>query len=186
MKKLYLSPWDYNKCVLADMLEKYVTQNGGKLCGYYKPGLIIRSDHKGHEFGSTETNHCDTFNTSTSFVLNGEYFYVEFDNNPFFDFHYHRIPLNANGKYVGTYFSDNLNKSWVYDCLFSHNVTEEELNDVFEKLVDTILNAKQSNRYYNREKHRVPNRYDGRYHYEWIDKSDKSEHTPKERKEMSF
>lgn len=186
MKKLYLKPWDYNKAILLDMLDKYIVENGGELFGYYRPGTIIRSDHKGNDFGSAKSNHCDTFNSHSSFVLDGEYFYIEIDDNPFFDFHCQRIPLNANGKYVGTYFSDNLNKQWVLDCLFGHNITETEMTEVFEMFKDAVLSMKKSARYYDKEKHRVPNRYDGRYHYEWIDKSDKSEHSPRERKEVSY
>lgn len=186
-KTLYLKPWDYNKAVLLDMLDNYVEANGGTLYGYYKPGTIVRSDHKGHEFGRTETNHCDNFGGYTTFVLDGDYFYVELDDNPFFEFHCSRIPLDSNGKYVGTYCSNELSKKeWLYDCLFGHDICDADLKECFQLFLNEVLKMPKSQRYYERKRTRVPNRYDGGYHYEMIDVSDKRIKEPSERKELNY
>ena len=180
--ELYLGAWDFNKCAICDKIEFLVKKNGGTLYGYYHPGIIHRRCD-GSIGEARQTNHCDTFGSSVSFEIDGTYYYVSFDDNPFFDFHYHKIKLNDKGKYVGEYYCDNFPKSWLVDSLLSHNVTEEELYAAAVNIMKTLFSMRYSERVRHTKRIRVSNIYDNGSHMEIVDATDKKERAPYERRE---
>lgn len=140
MKKLYLKPWDYNCALLMDAIEKIVLGRGGELKGFYTPGEIY-----GYEasFDAVKTNHCDVFGHSITFVLDGYYYYLELDDNPFFDFHSHKIPLTKCA--CGKFYVDDFTKDCFPDSMLRYN--ETNLNEVARKVLDRLTSMKDSEMY---------------------------------------
>lgn len=174
-KELYLKPWDYHKSILLDKLEQYIESIGGELCGYYTPGIIHLTNHEdGTEYATRETNHADWSSGYTSFILNGEYFYVQLESNPFLEFYFQRIEVDENKKYIGSYYLNEMQKNFVLDSLFSFTTNEIEIEKAFELFKNEVMNLPKSKRVYETKRKRVPNYYSGKgYHYENIDVSDK-------------
>ena len=144
-KSLYLKPWDYNKCILMDKIEQRVIKKGGVLKGYYTPGVIY-----GHDYSKgVATNHCDVFGSSTSFILDGYYYYIEFDDNPFFEFHYSKIPVtepDANCA-SGKYYSDEMSKSWWSETLWNYGLSSYDYDTIVDKIMDVIADMAVSKVY---------------------------------------
>lgn len=179
---LYLGAWNFNKCVICDKIEFLVEKVGGTLHGYYKSGTIYRN--KNGE--SRQTNNCDWAGSQVIFSLDGNYYSLSLDDNPFFEFHYQKIKLNDNGKIVGEYYAEDFTKSWLVDALFSHDATEEELADAAEIILNTLVSSGYSKRVTSKKRKAVSNIYDGGIHYEWVDATDKTERIPSERKECNW
>lgn len=110
---------------------------------------------------------------SIRFVLDGIYYYFSMDDNPFFPAIINKIKLDSNNSYTGTYCSDSIEKKpFLYDCIFSFNCCNEDIKEMAYQLYNFLLLAPMSKRYIEREKKRVPNLYNGGYHYETIVKKD--------------
>lgn len=107
------------------------------------------------------------------FVHDGIYYYFSMDNNPFFPASIHKIMLDNNNCYAGTYYSDSIEeKPFLYDCIFSFNCCNEDIKEMAYQLYNFLLLAPMSKLYVDRQKKRVPNTYNGGYHYETIVKKD--------------
>ena len=108
------------------------------------------------------------FKSWISFVIDNVYYYLSFDSNPFFPFHLQKIKVN-NLSYTGDFYMEELNKnSWMFDCLFSFNCTGAEIKEITNLLFNELQTAPLSGEYIETTKKRVPNLYDGGYHYETI------------------
>jgi len=108
-----------------------------------------------------------THTTYIEFVYNGHYYYVQYDENPFFPHHYIKTPVN-NNKFSRDASLDELTNI-CYDALFDFETTPETINecaaDLFNKLT-TLLPSTPIIR--DGTKHRVKNYYNDGYHYETI------------------
>lgn len=103
------------------------------------------------------------------FVLDQKLYYFEFDDNPFFPDMYHKIPLNADGEYAGRYYSEKVeHKPYYIDALWKPCATEEEIDAAAELLLDFLTSRPSGERYYEKEKRRVPNTYNDGYHDEMV------------------
>ena len=100
-----------------------------------------------------------------SFILNDVYYYYEFDENPFFEFHYTKTPI-VNGKYSRNAYLEESSKSWVLNGLFEIGCSSETIDKAAELLLDELLNANKSGIHREGKKCRVQNYGDCGYHYE--------------------
>lgn len=107
------------------------------------------------------------FTTWIHFMLDGFYYELSFNDNPFFPFHYRKIKT-TNDKFTGDYYLEEFTKEWLYDCFFSFRCSEEDIKEGAQLIFNALLNGKASVEYIERKKTRVPNTYDGGYHYETI------------------
>lgn len=143
MKKLYLRPWEYNCALLMDAIDKIVIEKGGELKGYYSPGEIYGQQTS---FDAVKTNHCDALGSHTSFILDGDYYYLELDDNPFFDFFCQKIPVESEEGTSGKFYLDVFPKtSFPRSMYFRYN--ETDLNEVAHKVFDELISMKKSQRY---------------------------------------
>lgn len=107
------------------------------------------------------------FTTGIHFVIDGVYYELSFNDNPFFPFHYRKIQLK-NNKFTGEFYSEEFTKDWLYDCLFSFRCNNDEIKEIANLIFNALQSAPVSGEYIERKKERVPNRYNDGYHYETI------------------
>lgn len=108
------------------------------------------------------------FKSWIGFILDNTYYNLSFDTNPFFPFHLQKIKVN-NLSYTGDFYMEELNKNnWLFDCLFSFHCNDAEIKEITNLLFNELQAAPLSEEYIETTKKRVPNLYDGGYHYETI------------------
>lgn len=106
--------------------------------------------------------------TYISFVLDGVYYSVSLDDNMFFPFTYQKIKLSSDNTYVGDYYAETLTKEWLFDSLLRCGCSEDDIKEAAQMLYNALMKNRFSGRHVEKERRRVPNVYDGGYHYETI------------------
>lgn len=123
------------------------------------------------------------YGDTLSFVLNGYFFNISYDDNPFFPITFTKIKIDENGGYIGKRYSDSneeLNErqykkdgslafSIGYDNLFKICNNDEILSMAkyhYEQIKKSVINGRESEIY--NDKRRVKNYYNSGYHYERI------------------
>lgn len=101
------------------------------------------------------------------FVLNDTRYYFQIDNNPFFPVLASKTPVK-NGKYSRDAVLGEFEKDIAFDQMILSSASEQEINEVASLILDTLVNSKNSPIYRDGKKQRVPNVYNGGYHYETI------------------
>lgn len=117
-----------------------------------------------------------THKSYINFTLDGDYYNYNLDDNPFFPFHYWKYKVK-DGKYDANMLGEEDNKEWLYDCCFFRGMSQGDVVEIANLIFNFLCKARYSNPV--REKIRVPNYYDNRYHYEY-------KHTEKMRKIGEF
>lgn len=108
-----------------------------------------------------------THMTHITFILDDFYYYYQVDDNPFFDFYYIKTPIE-NGKYcLDTYLTED-KKEWLYDCFFHWDCSNGDVKEAANLIFNMLVCSRVSDIYNTSEKKRVPNTYNGEYHYETI------------------
>lgn len=108
-----------------------------------------------------------THTSYISFVLNDIYYYFQVDRNPFFDFYYQKTPVK-NGSYSRDAACDETPKEWLYDCFLLGIACDADITEAANMIFNMLVNAKNSQIIRDKTRQRVPNTYDGGYHYETI------------------
>lgn len=99
--------------------------------------------------------------------LNNVYYYLQFDDNPFFPFYFNKIKLDNNNSYSGDYCMEELKKEdWLFDCFFKAGAAHEDIKEAANLIYNQLMIVPFSIQY--KEKKRVYNLYDNGYHYEYI------------------
>lgn len=101
------------------------------------------------------------------FRLNDYYYSVSFDENPFFPFHYVKTPIK-NGKISRDACSMELKKDWLIDDLMTFRGTAADRREAANLIFNQIMQAPDSEIIRDSHKTKVPNTYDGGYHYETV------------------
>lgn len=101
------------------------------------------------------------------FVLNDTRYYFQVDNNPFFPVLASKTPVK-NGKYSRDAVLGEFEKEIAFDQMILSSASEQEIKEVAILILDTLVNSNKSAIYRDGKKQRVPNVYDGGYHYETI------------------
>ena len=111
-----------------------------------------------------------------SFTYNGDYYSVNLNDNPFFDFYYTKTPIN-NGLISKDVYSSVLDsKEFMWnDKFFEINVAKECFEKSAEMLFNFLVNAPYCEKYRDKKRVRVPNTYNGGYHYETVYEKERTE-----------
>lgn len=116
-----------------------------------------------------------THGTYISFILDNTYYYVELNDNPFFDFHYQKTPIN-NGIISKDAYLEELDKSFLWDnFLRVGEVAQADYIESANILFNTLISAPCSEKYRDKKRVRVPNTYNGGYHYETVYEKERTE-----------
>lgn len=102
-----------------------------------------------------------------TFTLDGYIYYFQIDNNPFFPVLASKTPVK-NGKYSRDAVLGEFEKEIAFDQMILSSASEQEINEVACLILDTLVNSNKSPIYRDGKKQRVPNVYNGGYHYETI------------------
>lgn len=102
------------------------------------------------------------------FLLDDTYYYYQIDDNPFFDFRIIKTPV-VDGRYSQDAGSEEDKKTWWYDdCFLSFRCSGDDIKEAANLIFNMLITAPFSKIIRNGRRERVPNRYDGGYHYETI------------------
>ena len=122
-----------------------------------------------------ETQHGDEANTPINcthlhyikFVYDGYFYEYSTDENPFFDFYITKAPIIDGDKYdANRYCNIDNNKSWLYDVFFKYGAPTADIKEAANLLFNELIKAPAGE--LEKERRRIPNTYDNRYHYETI------------------
>lgn len=103
------------------------------------------------------------------FVLDGVYYSLSLDDNFLFPFHYQKIKLDTDNTYRGDFYAEQFSKEWLFDSLLRCGCSEDDIKEAANMIYNSLCNGKFSGRCpADSERRRVPNVYDGGYHYETI------------------
>lgn len=108
-----------------------------------------------------------THTSYISFVLDGFYYYYQLDGNPFLEFYYIKTPIN-NGRYSRDAALMEDPKEWLYDCFFNVDCCNAERVEAANVIFNMLINASESTVIRDKNRRRVPNTYNGGYHYETV------------------
>lgn len=105
--------------------------------------------------------------SSIYFILDGFIYYYQVNDNPFFDFHYTKTVVK-DGKFSKYVYGVEDKKEWFSDRFLYYTCTDSEMMQAASYILDMLVSSKPSPVYRNKERKRVPNAYDGGYHYETV------------------
>lgn len=113
------------------------------------------------------------------FTLDGFYYNVELDDNPFFDFSYCKTPITAKNERSRDAYHMPLDKSWLYDCFLMMNAQKPGINEDRREAANVIFNAvvsaKPCEKAIDKTRRRVKNTYNSGYHYETVSAPERME-----------
>ena len=101
------------------------------------------------------------------FVLDGVYYYFDFPDNPFFEHTFTKTPV-VNGKISRDCYGVTDPKEWLFDSLFRMDCSMDDIKESANIIFNMLMNGKYSEKYRDGRRQRVPNTYNGGYHYETI------------------
>lgn len=107
-----------------------------------------------------------TSGTNIRFILDNYIYYYQFDENPFFDFYFTKSPIR-DGEYSKDIPLESDKKEWMLDCHLFCTCTDEERREAANLIYNMLVSAPVGLPLLNRKRVRVPNIYDGGYHYEY-------------------
>lgn len=165
---------NYNKAIELKSRIELFEQNINK---YSNPELIeklktaiekTRADYEQAKAAADNEKQVRVEYTSyITFTLDGYIYYFQIDNNPFFPVLASKTPVK-NGKYSRDAVLGEFEKEIAFDQMILSSASEQEINEVASLILDTLVNSKSSPIYRDGKKQRVPNVYNGGYHYETI------------------
>lgn len=78
-----------------------------------------------------------------NFALDGVYYSYDFDDNPFFPFHYSKTPIE-NGAIDRNHYSQEDKKEWLYDCFFKFDCSQADRTEAANMIFNMLMNARFS------------------------------------------
>lgn len=159
MKKLYFRAYELNIIKGINELYKIVDEKGGRVVSEWekeKYPIAI------HDMKSGDYVMNSYFTTYIQFVLDEKLYYVQFDDNPFFEDYYLKYPCH-NLKALRQYRMNNLKKIYL-----DYVMTDEEVKDSMRKLFDFLMKAPYSEHYNRYTTISVPNRHNNGFHNESV------------------
>lgn len=150
---------------LSYMLEE-IQNEGGYIASSYKASME-KIDLIDYETGEKEASGYFGEWLFISFVLNDDYYYVQFDSNPFFEDRYEKQPVK-----------NNMISRDIYPTMpdfFDYKMTDEQIKAAAHNLLSWLKDQKYSEKHTEYKRQRVYNLYDGGYHYENVKVKERTE-----------
>lgn len=158
-ERLYLATWSYNAARILSSLANIIELNGGKTSKSI--GKLVSDRNDREHTDAIEVSHT----TYISFVLNGDFYYYQLDENPLMPFYFIKAHVNGD-KYPVSYMIED-GKAWGngFDE-YSKNVPDCEIDRLALALFHQLQAAATTGTYRETHKVKVPNTYNDRCHYE--------------------
>jgi len=102
------------------------------------------------------------------FILDGKFYSLSFDDNPFMEFHYSKTPVKDNGEYSLDAYRNELDKSWLEDCYLTYKCTADDRELAADLIFNLLVDSRDSTiaRFPHRKK--VIGAHDRSYHWETV------------------
>ena len=167
METLYLDEYSFNISRILTQLAVDIKTLGGKLKHGHEAEVILRKDSLNieHPTGiglSKRIIFTVTHITYIEFAYEGVVYYFQFDDNPLFPCKYIKTPVR-NGKYSRDAYLKSCYIAIPYEVLSSEQVREST-----KHLFKELINAEMSEIHHETKRVKVPNLYDGGWHYEKV------------------
>lgn len=109
--------------------------------------------------------------TYITFVIGGFYYNFSMDDNPFFPFHFCKIPVKDGMVDTDVYYAED-KKEWLYDCFMKSGCSDADIVEGANLILNMLQNAphSQSSRSFVYESRRVKNTYNDDWHVERVRK----------------
>lgn len=159
---LYLKAWEYNTALVLKVLAELIEVNGGRV----KPANkgFIEYQREDREGSRRLVSHLGYM----SFILNEYLYYIQFDDNPFFD-HFYTKSLIKDGKVAKHHYLDKLeDKVQLNEKLMHYNCDGELIGKTAQDIFMALVEAPASRLAVTKKRKSVPNTYDGGFHYEYV------------------
>lgn len=109
-----------------------------------------------------------THNGYITFALDGMYYSLSTDSNPFFDFHFWKTPIR-DGKRSRDACGECFDKSdWLTDDMITRSASSADIREAANIIFNRLLQAPQSEIRRDSTRRRVANTYNNGYHYETV------------------
>lgn len=155
IKTRYYDAWNFNTRRIIKRFEKLIFDNGGYIVSSWQKELdnfhfVARfSNYKNETWTDEKICFDSNYDSYIVFMIDGFVYYVQFDNNPFFEHYYIKQACrhdDANGAYITDYgaYSNELNREFLYDCLFSFDCTNDEIKEIANLFFNQIISAPAS------------------------------------------
>lgn len=140
MKKLYLRNWCFNASVIMSELEQIVLAHGGKLIASYPHAslkelcdITCGTRHTINRYGEWLYLH---------FVLDGMVYYVQLDDNPFFEFYWNKSLAISSTTTNHMGYLRPLPKHDIFgEFNYYDPVVDEQLHDIALRLFDYMVES---------------------------------------------
>jgi len=150
-QRLYLAAWEFNTCRMLGELAQIVENNGGKV----KPYRHVMANNRTYE---PDAEPISVYGQGyISFVLDGDKYYFQIDENPFFEHYYTKLRIRADGKVPRgnqVYLAELTRKAWMYDCLF-RVACDADIREIANLVFNELLKSPYSRVEPERETRRV-------------------------------
>lgn len=191
----YANKSKYNRARIIEEIKKYIVADGGTVlhanCAQ-KITLSPSAASGDEEFAKQPPVEYFGFDgcgglPNLEYIKDGYFYYIEYDENPFFPIHFRKVKVDESGNYTGiryTSTSDEVNiRSWKnsrtlmftlgYDGIFKtcdDSEIEEMAQFHYRQIKEVVEGGAESGTIF--DKKRIPNYYNSGYHYERVfDKS---------------
>lgn len=185
---------DYNRTRILNQVKQFIIADGGTIIDndmivyQYKAYTMETTPAKRAAVENlppimkTGYKYCGSGDT-VKFILNGYYYSISYDDNPFFPITFSKIKIDENGDYIGKrycYSNEPINdRQYKKDGTFAFNIgydrlfcicSDDDIKEMakyhYEQMKTVIIGGRESEIYSERK--RVRNYYNGGYHYEKI------------------
>jgi len=145
---LYLNPWEFNAARILQRIEKLVFDNGGCIVSTWekeltKYNLIPRTtDYRNETTIYKEKAITTNYRNYINFMLDGFVYSLSFDDNPFFEHYFLKKPIGSDLKVQYKYYLEELNRDFLYDCLFHIDCSIEEIKEIANLIFNQLISFK--------------------------------------------
>ena len=150
-QRAYLPAWEFNTCRMLGELATIVENNGGKV----KPYRHVMANNRTYE---PDAEPVRIYGQGyISFTLDGNKYYFQINDNPYFEHYYTKLRIRADGKVPRgnqVYVEELPRKVWIYDCLF-RIACDADVREIANLVFNELLKAKYSRVEPERETRRV-------------------------------
>ena len=161
----YLKAWEYNTTLVLEKLATLVEAHNGKVKSANKG--FIEYQREDREGSRREVSHLGYM----SFILDGYLYYIQFDENPFFD-HFYTKSLIKDGKVAKNHYLDKLeDRVRLDEKLMHYNCDEAIIENIAQAIFEALTEAPASRLVSETKREKVHNSYDGGYHWETVKKA---------------
>ena len=103
-----------------------------------------------------------------TFKLDNMRYYFQIDSNPFFEHYFLKTEIRENNTYSRDAALQEIPCTIAYDCMLSYHITAADIKEIAYQVFNALIGSNPSPIIRDHNRRRVPNTYDGGYHYETV------------------